>query len=378
MSPEKGLLAKWDQAGPRLAWKATGLGAGFSTVSIANGHIFTSGDKADVNYVVCLKESDGSQVWTAKLGKSGAPGWGGFAGPRATPTIDADRVYAVDQWGELVCLETATGKEIWRKDYGKDFGAQRPEWGFSESPLVDGDNLIVTPGGAQGTVVALNKRTGAVVWRTTGFTDAAHYSSIIKAEIAGVAQYVQLTANSLVGISPKEGSLLWKTERKGKTAVIPDPVVSEEHVYVTSGYGAGCDLFKVTRSDGKFATSPVYRENKDMENHHGGVVLVDGCIYGYADRKGWTCQDLLTGQVKWVDKSLGKGSIVYADGKLILRQEDKAGTIVLVEASSTAYKEISRFDQPERSGKNSWPHPVVAGGKLYIRDQDLLLCYQVK
>jgi outer membrane protein assembly factor BamB len=378
ISTETGLLKKWPDGGPPLAWKATGLGGGHSTVAISKGRIFTAGDRGDSGFVTALNEADGKAVWSAKLGKPGAPGWGGFAGPRATPTIDGERLYTVDQWGEMVCLSTADGKEIWRKDYIKDFGSSRPEWGFSESPLVDDDQVIVTPGGEKGAMAALKKDTGAVIWRSTDFTDGAHYSSVNIATIGGVKQYVQLTSENVVGIAPKDGKVLWKAKRKGATAVIPDPIVRDSMVYVTSGYGAGCNLFNVTSSGGKFSTTQVYA-NKVMVNHVGGVVLVKDAVYGFSDGKGWTCQDLKTGEAKWQEKSqIGKGSIVYADGCLYLRHEEKKGTIALIEASDAGWKELGRFDQPERTDKNSWAPPVIANGKLYIRDQDLLLCFDVK
>ena len=378
ISTETGLLKKWSDGGPPLAWKTTGLGAGHSTVAISKGRIFTTGDRSDSSFVIALNEADGKEVWSTKLGKPGAPGWGGFAGPRATPTIDGQRLYTVDQWGEMVCLDAADGKEVWRKDYIKDFGSSRPEWGFSESPLVDGDQVIVTPGGEKGAMAALKKDTGAVIWRSTEFTDGAHYSSVNIATIGGVKQYVQLTSENVVGIAPKDGKVLWKAKRKGATAVIPDPIVCDSMVYVTSGYGAGCNLFNVTSSGGSFSTTQVYA-NKVMVNHVGGVVLVKDAVYGFSDGKGWTCQDLKTGEAKWQEKGqIGKGSILFADGCLYLRHEEKKGTIALIEASVDGWKELGRFDQPERTDKNSWAPPVVANGKLYIRDQDLLLCYDVK
>jgi outer membrane protein assembly factor BamB len=373
-SPEKGLLKTWPEAGPKQLWKATGLGSGYATVSISGGKIFTAGDKDDVSSVMALNEADGKVLWTAKLGKPGAPGWGGFGGPRATPTVDGGLVFTVDQWGELVCVNT-DGKEIWRKNYTADFKGQRPEWGFSESPLVDGAQVVVTPGGPEGTVAALDKKTGTVLWRTKDLTDAAHYSSI-KATVHGVAQYIVLTAETLAGISPKDGKTLWRTVRKGRTAVIPDPVYQDGYVYVTSGYGVGCNLFKVEKQGETFSATQVYA-NGTLENHHGGVVIVDGYVYGHSDKKGWTCQDLKTGEAKWADKTIGKGSVVFADGFLILRQEDKQGTVALVGASPAGFEISGRFNQPDRSQKNSWPHPVVAGGKLYLRDQDTLLCYEV-
>ena len=378
ISTETNLLKEWPADGPSLVWKGTGLGNGFSTVSVADGRIFTIGDQAAASFVVALNVSDGKVVWSAKLGKPGAPGWGGFEGPRSTPTVSGYFVVAVGQWGEMVCPETATGKERWRKDYTKDFGGSRPEWGFAESPLADGDKIVFTPGGEQGAIVALNKNTGAVVWRSTQFNDPAHYSSLIAADINGVRQYIQLTAASVVGVSASEGKLLWRAHRKGETAVIPTPVYSDGFVYVTSSYGTGCNLFKISAADGKFAAEQVYA-NKVMVNHHGGVVKVGDFIYGYSDGKGWTCQDFKTGTAKWQNKEkLGKGSLVCADGQLYLRQEDKAGTVALIDASPDGYKEHGRFNPPNRTEKQSWPHPVIAGGKLYLRDQDVLLCYDIQ
>lgn len=377
VSTETGLLQSWPPAGPQLLWKAADLGGGFSTVAISGERIYTTGDRKDASFVVALNLADGKQVWTAKLGKPGAPGWGGFAGPRATPTVEGGSLFTVDQWGEMVCLDAATGRELWRKDFAKDFGGSRPEWGYSESPLVDGDKVMVTPGGAKGAIVALDKKTGALLWQTKDFTDAAHYSSLITAEIGGVRQYIQLTAASVVGVGA-DGKLLWRAARSGQTAVIPTPVCKDGFVYVSSGYNVGCNLLKITVADGKFSAEQVYA-NKAIVNQHGGVLLVGDCVYGFSDGKGWTCQDFKTGAVKWQEKGkLGKGSLVYADHRLYLRQEDKQGTVVLLEATPEGYREQGRFDQPDRSGKNSWPHPVVAGGRLYLRDQDVLLCYDIR
>lgn len=215
MSEETGLLTRLPEGGPKLEWKTTGLGGGYSTVSVVGDRLYTAGDRTDTSFVFALDAATGKQVWAAKLGKPGAPGWGGFAGPRATPTVDAGLLYTVDQWGELVCLSAADGKEKWRKHFEQDFGGKRPEWGFSESPLVDGDHLLVTPGGSKGAIVALDKNTGSLVWQTADFTDSAHYSSLIIATIHGVKQYVQLTSEHVVGVSTK-GQVLWKAPRKAK------------------------------------------------------------------------------------------------------------------------------------------------------------------
>lgn len=378
ISTETGLLKDWPEGGPKLAWEAKGLGAGYSAVSIMGDRIFTAGDKGAESFVEALNLTDGKALWSARLGKAGPVGQPQFEGPRATPTTDGELVFAVSQWGELVCLRADTGKEVWRKDYTKDFGGACPFWGYAESPLIDADQVVITPGGSQGAVVALNKKTGAVLWRSKEFTDAAHYSSLILADLGGVRQYIQLTPSSVAGIAAADGKLLWKAPRKGNVAVIPTPIYDDGYVYVTSGYATGCNLFKVNAGSGKFSTEQVYA-NKIMANHHGGVVKVGDYVYGYSEGKGWTCQDFKTGEAKWQEREkLRKGSIAYADGRLYLRQEDKAGTLALIEATPEGYREHGHFDQPDRSSKNSWPHPVIAGGRLYLRDQDVLLCYDIK
>lgn len=380
ISTETGLLQSWPAGGPPLAWKAAGLGAGHATVAVAGGRIVTMGDADGSSHIHCLNEKDGKLLWSAKVGKAGAPGWGGFAGPRSTPTISGDHVIALGQYGELACFTVKDGKEVWRRSYDVDFGGPLPEWGFSESVLVDGNKVICTPGGSQGALVALDLKTGKEVWRCKEFKDPAHYSSPIAVEIDGVPQYIQLTALHVVGVAAKDGKLLWQAPRKGATAVIPTPIYNDNHVYVTSGYGTGCNLFRISKEVGGFKATEVY-QNKTMVNHHGGVILVDAHVYGHSDAKGWTCQELKTGKEVWQgrDKTrVGKGSVVFADGRLYCRQEDGKGTIALIEASPAGYKEHGRLDQPERSDKNSWAHPVVANGRLFIRDQDRLFAFDVK
>ncbi|HZR21818.1 MAG TPA: PQQ-binding-like beta-propeller repeat protein [Verrucomicrobiae bacterium] len=378
ISTETGLLKEWPQGGPKRVWEVKDLGHGFGSVSVFGDRLFTAGDKEGASFVEARNIADGKAIWSAKLGKAGEVGQPAFAGPRATPTTDGELVFGVSQWGDLVCYQADSGKEVWRKDYTKDFGGTAPDWGYAESPLIDGNLVAVTPGGSQGTVVALDKKSGAVAWRSKDLTDLAHYSSLIVAELGGVRQYIVLTPDHVAGIAAADGKVLWKARRKGNVAVIPTPVYSDGFVYVTSGYGVGCNLFKVTSESGKFSAEQVYA-NKVMVNHHGGVIKVGDYVYGYSDGKGWTCQNFKTGEAKWQDKEkLGKGSLVCADGHFYLRQEDRKGTIALIEASPEGYQEHGRFDQPDRSDKNSWPHPVVAGGHLYIRDQDVLLCYDVK
>jgi outer membrane protein assembly factor BamB len=392
-SLETGLLKKWPEGGPPLAWKTTGLGLGFGSIAVVKGRIYASGDVGDTAYLMALDENGGKQIWKAKIGKSGEVGGPAFPGPRSTATIDGDHAYIIGQYGDIVCVATADGKEVWHKDMEKDFGAQMMTgWGYSESPLVDGDHVIISPGGKGGTLAALDKKTGDVVWRSTEWTDKSAYGSIVTAEFGGKHQYVQITDRNVAGVDATNGKVLWKAAAEGKTAVIPDPVVSPDgYVYVSRGYGVGCDCFKVTAEGGSFSVKPLYQQKKVMVNKIGGTILLDGYIYGHSEGKGWTCQDLVKGDLVWKQKenAIGMGSITYADGHFYLRQDSGPGTVGLIEATPKGYHEVGRFDQPDRSkadhpaglknGQNSsWTPPVVADGKLYIRDHDLLLCYDVK
>lgn len=374
-SPDAGLLKEWPKDGPKLLWTGTDLGGGYSSVSVVGGKLFTMGESADGTYVHGL-DASGKKLWSTKVGKAG----GNYPGPRCTPTFDDDCVYAVGQFGDVVCLQAATGAEVWHKNLAADFnGKMHSGWGFAESPLVDGDKVVLTPGGKKGTLLALNKKTGETVWRTGDWTDDAAYTGAIVATLAGRRQYVQFTAASVGGVDPDTGKLLWRVDRPGQTAVIPTPVASGDHVFVTSGYGIGCDLIKVSADASGFKAAKVY-SNKNMVNHHGGVVLHEGKLYGFSDGKGWTCVDFLTGQTVWKNKEdLGKGTCSFADGMLYLRGEDKnKGTIALIEATPAGYKEHGRFAPPALSGKEQWPHLVIAGGRLYVRDQENLYCYDVK
>src|SRR5262249_37627769 len=239
----------------------------------------------------------------------------------------------------------------------------------SESVLVDGDNVICTPGGKHGTLAALNKKTGEVVWRSKEIEDRAAYSSVIAVEISGVRQYIQVTDRSVLGVAAADGKLLWRAERRGSTAVVPTPIYKDNQVFVTSGYHVGGNLFRISSGGGKFNAFQVYA-NKDLDNHHGGVVLIGDYIYGHSDSRGWVCMEFKTGKVLWSSRGVGKGSVTVADGKLICRSEGdrrspgKSSAIALVQASPDSYNELGRFDQPERSLKEAWAHPVASGGRL--------------
>ncbi len=300
----------------------------------------------------------------------------------------AQYLYVMGGESDLVCLEAADGKKIWSKNLKKDFGGQLMSgWGYCESPLVDGDLVVCTPGGSKGAIIALDKMSGKEIWHTTDLKDKCSYASMIAADALGVRQYIQVTAANIVGVDAKTGKLLWRYKPKIalRTAVIPTPIYHDGCVYISAGYGAGCECVKLERDGGEFKATKVF-SNKVMTNHHGGVVLIDDHLYGYSDsERGWVCQDFKTGKLIWKSTNsnkFGKGSVTYADGHLICYDETK-GTVVLVQANATGWKEDGRFSLPKESkirrpDGRFWTHPVVANGKLYIRDQDLIFCFDVK
>lgn len=373
VSQEKGLAKQWPAGGPPLLWKAGGCGEGYSTVSVAGGRVYTMGDGSGTSFVHCFKEATGSKVWSSKpLGRTG----GNYSGTKATPTVDGDRIYALGQFGDLVCLDAASGNEIWRKNLTRDFSGQFSQWNYAESPLVDGDRLVVSPGGRAGLMLALNKNDAKPIWRTREWTDEAQYVSAIVSTIGGRKHYIQLTQRNVAGVDAQTGRVIWRAPRAGKTAIAPSPVVYNNIVFVTSGYGVGCNAFQVGGSGNRMSARQIY-SNREMINHHGGVVLIGKYVYGASDPGEWRCLDVTNGNVLWEDRGVRKGAVVYADGHLYCRGEND-GAVALVEATSEGYREKSRFQQPDRSRQKAWAHPVVVNGRLYLRDQDALLCFDVR
>ena len=375
VSQETGLLKEWPKEGPKQLWLNENTGLGYSGVSIMQGKLFTMGARDGTEFVICLDTNTGKELWEAKLGPMLDNGWGD--GPRGTPTIDGERVYAMGGNGNLVCAQVSDGKSLWQTTMS-DLGGKKPGWGYCESVTVDGPRVLCSPGGSEGAIAALDKLTGDVLWRSTDLTDKAQYASIVPVVINGQPQYMQLFQDALVAVSREDGKLLWRTDWPGKTAVIPTPIYRDGQVFVTSGYGVGCSLVKI---DADNKPQEVYF-NKNMKNHHGGIVLVGDHVYGYSDGYGWTCLDFQTGEIVWSEKnSLGKGCVTCADGMLYCMDEQDA-TIVLAEASPKGWKEHGRFALAPLTTKRKpkghvWTHPVVSNGKLYLRDQDLLFCFDV-
>lgn len=376
-SPDRSILANWPKEGPKQLWLSREGGLGYSGFSVVKGRLYTMGAMDDGEYVLCLDAESGKTIWKSKIdSRVYENNWGN--GPRSTPTIDGDFAYALSANGILACLSTKDGKVQWTADFIKDFGGELQSWGYTESVLIDGDRLYCTPGGSQGTMAALNKKTGKVIWRSTGLTDQAQYSSPILIQHQGRPQLVQLVMRKVFGLDPASGDVLWKADFPGRTAVIPTPIYHDGHLFLTAGYGVGCRLLKL---DG--AEPEVVYEERDITNHHGGVILVDGNLYGHSDRKGWTCQDFLSGDIRWQDEEvLSKGCIGYAAGHFICVGETD-GTVVIIEASPEKWKEKGRFQlQPQTKNRKPqgriWVHPVIVNGRLYLRDQEMIYCYDVK
>jgi outer membrane protein assembly factor BamB len=329
------------------------------------------GESSGKAHLVALNVADGKIVWQVDVGDADNPGNQG-AGPRGTPATDGALVFALSTKGELICVQAATGKPAWKKNMS-EFGGSMPGWGWSESPLLDGVQVAVQPGSAKATVVALNKMTGQPIWQTK-IKGKAHYTSLAVAEIGGVRQYIAFNDECVAGVAAKTGALAWSVDRKGQTAIASTPVYKDGICLVSSGYGVGHNGIKVSGAGGRFQAQEVY-SGKELESHHGGFVVVGDHVYG-TNQGSLVCMDLKTGKVAWQDRCVGKGSIAFADGSLIVRGE--GGGVALVEANPASFKEKGRFNLPKSGGNGAWANPVVSGGHLYLRDWDTLVCYDLK
>lgn len=387
VSTEKGLLKAWPAQGPKLLWQATGLGTGYSSVAIVGDRLYTMGDVADAQgskrqCVLAIDLKTRKRLWAAQVGAPHSDG------ARCTPTVVGGLVYAVGTDGDLVCVDASTGREVWRTNLEKNLGGRMMSgWRFSESPLVDGDKVIVTPGSAQSTMVALNRRTGKLIWRCAAGdigqngADGAGYSSAVVAQVGDVRMYVQQYGRGLIGVDAATGKLRWSYNRVAcGTANIMTPIVKDRLVFVSNAYQAGAACVRMVPESSAVRAEEVYfLPPRTFQNHHGGVVLVGDYVYGgHGQNAGApTCIELKTGKVMWQASAPGRGSaaVLYADGKLYFRYEN--GTMALIEASPAAYRLGSTFDQPSQAGP-AWAHPVVLDGRLYLRHNDVLLCYNIR
>ena len=372
VSRETGLLREWPRTGPTVVWSASQLGEGYGSVAVAGSRVFVQGMKNRQSVVTSLDRASGNPVWSVANGTAQENDRG--SGPRSTPTVDGDRVYVLTENGDLVCLLVADGKVVWRRNILRDFSGRNINWLVSESPLVDGNRLIVSPGGRNAGMAALDKMTGMTIWVSKELSDEAGYASPVVADVQGVRTIMTLTGNAGIGVRATDGKLMWRYGNvANNTANITTPVYSNGKVFYTSAYGTGGALLALKASGESVSAQEVYF-TRNMQNHHGGVVLVDGYLYGF-NNSILTCLEFDTGKVMWRDRSVGKGSVAYADGHLYILSENNI--VGLVEASPKGYRETGRFTISDQ-GWPTWAHPVVSGGRLYIRNQNVLASYDVR
>ena len=367
ISKETGLLKQWPAEGPPLVWKANGAGRGYSSFSIANGKLYTMGVRGDREFVIAFDAATGKEVWATAHGSVFQNDRGD--GPRGTPTVDGDRVYALGGNGDLSALNAQTGKIIWNKNVLKEFGGSNIQWGISESPLVLGNKVLVNAGGPDASIVALNKTDGSVIWKSQ--SDEAGYSSAIPLQVNGTTQVVFFTGARAVGLDASNGRLLWDyAHPSNRTANVATPIARGNRVFISSDYGTGGGVVEI-KPDNK---AQEIWFSKDMRNHHSSSVLIDDYLYGFSSSI-LTAIKFDTGEIAWRDRSVGKGSLVYADGNLYCFSEN--GVVGLVEATPAGYKEKGRF-RIQQGSLPTWTHPVVAGGRLYLRDQDTIYAFDVR
>jgi len=369
-SAETGLLKQWPTSGPAVAWKATGIGTGFSSICHSGKSVFTTGEADGKCLLVAVAVADGKVLWKLPIGGPFTEQQGG-QGPRSTPATDGNVVIGIAPGGDIVCAQAATGRVVWQKNM-KNFGASQPGFGFVESPFIDGNFVLVSPGG---TVVALSKANGATAWQSKKLKGSTDYSSLSVAEMGKIKQYLVMTEKSVAGILATSGAILWEGDFPGDRAVVPTPVYANGIVFVSAGYGVGCKAFRVALQGGQMKAAEAYASTQ-FQIHHGGMVLVGEHVYGLHDQGTLKCVELATGKPTWQDRSVGKGSIAYADGHLYCRGE--SGAVSLVEANPAEYKMKGSFTPAEKNGSKCWAHPAVSGGKLFIREGDTLTAYNIK
>lgn len=371
VSAETGLLKDWPKGGPPQVWRTTGAGNGYSSFSTSNGLLYTLGARGNAEYVMAFDRATGRKAWEYLNGRRFQNDRGD--GPRSTPTVDGNRLYVLGGSGDLTCLESATGKRIWSVNLVQKFGGVNPYWGYSESPLIVGDRILVNAGGSRASIVAIAKADGATFWQQPG--DEAGYSSPMLLRTGSLQQVVFFTGERALAVDARDGRLLWSHQKaSNRTANVATPIVRGTRVFVSSDYGTGAALLDV-RAAGNIASATEVYFTRDMRNHHASSVLVGDYLYGFSSSI-LTALRFDTGEMAWRDRSVGKGSLIVADDRLILYSE--RGVVGLAEASPAGYREHGRFTLAQQSGMDTWSHPIVAGGLLVVRDQDTVYAYDVR
>lgn len=384
------LAQAWPESGPSMKWETAKLGRGYSSMSIADGRLFTMGSDDQNCFAICLDSQTGEVIWKSNVSRAGGNndyniGWG--SGPRSTPTVDGDQVFVLSDIGVVAALNRDTGDVLWSVDLVKKYGGEIPKWGYSESVLVDGERVIVCPGKSK-FMVGLDRQMGRLLWESRDYDAPAHYVSVIKGSVGGINYYVTASSLGVVGFDCQNGNKLFENPTTGNSvATIPTPIVNGDLVYHTSDYGSGNVLLKLSANGGSIDAEQIYHlDGKTMMNHHGGVVLVDQVIYGFTKANGgtWMAQDLVSGDTLWEERIRGNksGSIAYADGRLYC-YNDGDGTLMLVEPRREGMLSLGMLTLPKqtsipRDRGAIWCHPVIANQTLFIRDQDLLFAYDIK
>lgn len=372
VSVERGLLKTWPAGGPALAWKAQGAGEGYSSFAAANGKLYTLGARGATEYVMAFDAASGKKLWEVDHGRRFGNDRGD--GPRGTPTVDGTQLYAYGASGDLSAMDAATGKTIWKVNVLKQFGGGNINWGLSESPLVLSDRVLVNAGGPNASIVALKKTDGSVIWKTQ--SDEAGYSSGVVHDVGGTRQAIFFTAQRALGVKVDDGSLLWSYDKVANgTANIATPIVRGNKVFLSSGYRTGAALLELTPGGSSGVTMREVYFTNDMRNHHASSVLIGDHLYGYSDHI-LTAMHFDTGKTAWQHRSVGKGSVVFADDRLYLFSE--GGVVGLAEANPVEYREHGRFNIQRASSLPTWSHPIVSNGRLYLRDQDAIYAYDIK
>jgi outer membrane protein assembly factor BamB len=371
ISPETGLMKQWPQEGPKELWSYDGLGTGYSSVSVADGLVYTTGLVDGQGYLFAF-DLQGNLKYKVNYG----PEWtdaGNYPSARTTPTIDGDRLYLMSGLGRLACHEAKTGKPIWHVDTLEKFKGRNIRWGIAESPLIDGEKVICTPGGQDATMVALNKMTGETIWTTKGLSEASAYCSPILVERGGTRLILTMVEKSIIGVDVDSGKVYWTVPHKVSYDIqAVSPAYKDGLMYVTNGYRHGSHGFALS-PDGT-SVEKKWSE-KSLDVHHGGVVLVDGNIHGASSNGTWSCLDLATGKVKFTDKLVGKGSVIYVDGMLYGYGEK--GQVGLIKIKPDGYELVSSF-RVTKGSKEHWAHPAISDGRLYIRHGEVLMCFDIK